>query len=66
EENLFFEDHSDEIIQDDELERLLMFSNVLVTAHQGFFTREAMDAIAEITLNNLKQVEAGESCPNRL
>jgi D-lactate dehydrogenase len=66
EENLFFEDHSDEIIQDDELERLLMFSNVLVTSHQGFFTREAIDAIAQTTLNNLKQVEAGESCPNQL
>lgn len=66
EENLFFEDHSDEIIQDDILERLMTFPNVLVTAHQGFFTREAIDAIAQTTLNNLKQVEAGESCPNQL
>ncbi|TDN58065.1 hypothetical protein C8D83_10942, partial [Halothiobacillus neapolitanus] len=63
---LFFEDHSEEIIQDDVLERLMTFPNVLVTAHQGFFTREAIDAIAETTLNNLKQVEAGEPCPNRL
>jgi D-lactate dehydrogenase len=66
EENLFFEDHSEEIIQDDVLERLMTFPNVLVTAHQGFFTREAIDAIAKITLNNLKQVEAAESCPNQL
>lgn len=66
EENLFFEDHSEEIIQDDVLERLMTFPNVLVTAHQGFFTREAIDAIAETTLNNLKQVEAGEPCPNQL
>lgn len=66
EENLFFEDHSAEIIQDDILERLLTFPNVLVTAHQGFFTREAIDAIAQTTLNNLKQVEAGEPCPNKL
>lgn len=66
EENLFFEDHSEEIIQDDVLERLMTFPNVLVTAHQGFFTREAIDAIAETTLNNLKQVEAAEPCPNQL
>ncbi|ACX94937.1 2-hydroxyacid dehydrogenase [Halothiobacillus neapolitanus] len=66
EENLFFEDHSEEIIQDDVLERLMTFPNVLVTAHQGFFTREAIDAIAKITLNNLKQVEAAEPCPNQL
>ncbi|TDN57336.1 hypothetical protein C8D83_11713, partial [Halothiobacillus neapolitanus] len=63
---LFFEDHSEEIIQDDVLERLMTFPNVLVTAHQGFFTREAIDAIAKITLNNLKQVEAAEPCPNQL
>lgn len=66
EENLFFEDHSNEIIQDDELERLLMFPNVLVTAHQGYFTREALDAIAQTTMNNLRQIEVGEPCPNQL
>lgn len=66
EENLFFEDHSNEIIQDDLLERLLTFPNVLVTSHQGFFTREALTAIAQTTLENLSQIERGEACPNAL
>jgi len=66
EESLFFEDHSNEIIQDDLLERLLTFPNVLITSHQGFFTREALTAIAQTTLTNLSQIERGESCPNLL
>lgn len=66
EESLFFEDHSNEIIQDDQLERLLTFHNVLITSHQGFFTQEALRAIAETTLGNLAQIEAGQSCPNAL
>jgi len=66
EEGLFFEDHSNEIIQDDLLERLLTFPNVLITSHQGYFTREALTAIAETTLNNLSQLERGEVCPNQL
>lgn len=66
EEALFFEDHSNEIIQDDVLERLLTFPNVLITAHQGFFTREALAAIAETTLLNLSQIEQHKACPNAL
>ena len=66
EEGVFFEDHSNEIIQDDLLERLLTFPNVLITSHQGYFTREALAAIAETTLNNLSQVEHGETCANAL
>ncbi len=66
EEALFFEDHSNEIIQDDVLERLLTFPNVLITAHQGFFTREALAAIAETTLLNLSQIERHKACPNAL
>ncbi len=66
EEGLFFEDHSSDIIQDDVLERLLTFPNVLITAHQGFFTREAMTAIAETTLSNLSQIEQNLACPNAL
>lgn len=66
EEGLFFEDHSNEIIQDDLLERLLTFHNVLITSHQGYFTREALAAIAETTLNNLSLIEKGEACPNAL
>ncbi|MFZ5580444.1 MAG: 2-hydroxyacid dehydrogenase [Pseudomonadota bacterium] len=66
EETLFFEDHSNEIIQDDLLERLMTFPNVLITAHQGFFTREALTAIAETTLSNLTMIESGQACPNAL
>lgn len=50
---LFFEDHSDLPLQDDVLARLLMFPNVIVTSHQAFFTREAMNEIARTTLGNV-------------
>jgi D-lactate dehydrogenase len=50
---LFFEDHSNRPLQDDVLARLLMFPNVIVTAHQAFFTREAMSEIAQTTLGNV-------------
>ncbi|MEW6765489.1 MAG: 2-hydroxyacid dehydrogenase [Pseudomonadota bacterium] len=66
EENLFFEDHSEEIIQDDLLTRLMTFPNVLITSHQGFFTCEALTAIAETTLGNLTMLESGQACPNAL
>jgi D-lactate dehydrogenase len=49
---LFFEDHSDEVLTDDVFARLLTFPNVLITAHQAFFTEEALSAIASITLGN--------------
>jgi D-lactate dehydrogenase len=52
EEALFFADHSGEVIQDDVFMRLLTFPNVLVTAHQAFFTEEALDNIAATTLGN--------------
>uniref|UniRef100_UPI0035CBC43C 2-hydroxyacid dehydrogenase n=1 Tax=uncultured Sphingomonas sp. TaxID=158754 RepID=UPI0035CBC43C len=58
EDDLFFEDLSSAVIQDDVFERLLMFSNVLVTGHQGFFTKEALSAIAETTMVNLSTFEA--------
>jgi D-lactate dehydrogenase len=51
---LFFEDHSNLPLQDDVLARLLMFPNVIVTAHQAFFTREAMNEIAHTTLGNVR------------
>jgi D-lactate dehydrogenase len=63
---LFFEDRSAEIIGDDVFARLLTFPNVLITAHQAFLTREALDAIAATTLANLDCLAAGEECPNRL
>lgn len=51
---LFFEDHSGEPIADDVFARLMTFPNVLITAHQGFFTEEALAAIAETTLANAR------------
>jgi D-lactate dehydrogenase len=61
---LFFEDLSNRVLQDDVLARLLTFPNVIVTGHQAFFTRDALEAIARTTLNNISQVERGEACPN--
>jgi D-lactate dehydrogenase len=60
EEQYFFEDRSDRIIQDDVLARLMTFPNVLITAHQGFFTREALTEIAETTLGNATAFESGD------
>jgi len=57
--DLFFEDLSNEIIQDDVFQRLLTFPNVLITGHQGFLTEEALQAIAATTLRNLSDAEAG-------
>ena len=59
EEGIFFEDHSGDVLQDDELSRLLSFPNVLVTAHQAFLTREALGEIARVTVENLRALEAG-------
>lgn len=56
---LFFEDHSDQPLQDDVLARLLTFPNVIVTAHQAFLTREALAAIAATTLDNVAAWRAG-------
>jgi D-lactate dehydrogenase len=60
EEGVFFEDLSGRILQDDELARLLTFPNVLVTAHQGFFTREALSEISRVTVANLTASAAGQ------
>lgn len=62
--DLFFEDLSLKIITDDVFQRLLTFPNVLITGHQAFFTLEALAAIAETTLSNLDDVEAGRVCAN--
>ncbi|NVK33704.1 MAG: 2-hydroxyacid dehydrogenase [Rhodobacteraceae bacterium] len=53
ESELFFEDLSNEIIPDDLFARLLTFPNVIVTGHQGFFTSEALRAIADVTIKNI-------------
>ena len=58
--DLFFEDKSGEIIGDDVFSRLLTFPNVVVTAHQAFFTRNALEAIASQTVRNLVHFERGE------
>jgi D-lactate dehydrogenase len=57
--DLFFHDLSDRVIQDDVFVRLITFPNVLITAHQGFLTREACRAIAETTIGNLSDFEHG-------
>lgn len=60
EEGVFFEDLSDKVLQDDVLARLLTFQNVVVTTHQGFFTREALAAIATTTLGSVTAFERDE------
>jgi D-lactate dehydrogenase len=62
--DLFFEDLSDRIIQDDVFARLLTFPNVVITGHQAFFTRNALRAIAETTLANIRDFEQTGSSPN--
>jgi D-lactate dehydrogenase len=57
EEGVFFHDRSDVVMQDDVLARLISFSNVLITGHMGFFTKEALSEIANITLQNLTEYE---------
>ncbi len=56
EEHLFFRDLSDTVIKDDQIQRLMSFSNVLITAHQAFFTEEAVTQIATTTLKNVHQL----------
>jgi len=64
--DLFFEDRSGEVLDDDVFARLLTFPNVLITAHQAFLTHEALDAIATTTLANIATVLAGRQCENSL
>jgi D-lactate dehydrogenase len=66
EENLFFEDLSDSVIQDDVFSRLLTFPNVFMTAHQAFFTEEALSNIAETTLANATAFATGTRSGNEL
>lgn len=56
---IFFDDLSDQIVDDDVLQRLLTFPNVLVTGHQAFLTEEALRAIAETTLASIAAFEHG-------
>ena len=62
----FFEDFSMQVLTDDVLARLLTFSNVLITSHQGFFTREAIGNIAQTTLDNIGDFLAGKPLKNEI
>lgn len=64
--DLFFEDLSDQVIQDDVFSRLLTFPNVLITGHQAFFTEEALAQIAETTLANISAYERSQDSGNEL
>ncbi len=64
EEGIFFEDLSGQVLQDDDLARLLTFPNVLITSHQAFLTREALDDIARTTLANLQALADGQPFVN--
>jgi D-lactate dehydrogenase len=66
ESDLFFEDLSNRIIQDDVFERLMTFPNVIVTGHQAFFTKEALQNIAETTLSNITDLEQRQPCVNQV
>lgn len=62
--DLFFEDLSDRVLQDDVFARLLTFPNVIVTGHQAFFTANALQNIADTTLQNIREFEDSGQCKN--
>jgi D-lactate dehydrogenase len=66
EKGLFFEDHSGEVLQDDVIARLMTFQNVLITSHQAFLTDTALENIADVTISNLNDFEAGRKCVNEI
>jgi D-lactate dehydrogenase len=66
ENDLFFEDHSEDILQDDVIARLMTFPHVLITSHQAFLTEEALENIAKTTAENLDCFAANEKCENEL
>lgn len=63
---LFFEDFSDEIVKDDVLTNLISMPNVIITSHQAFLTKEALDSIAQTTLNNLSEFFESGHCENEI
>lgn len=66
ESDLFFEDNSGHILDDDTLARLISMPNVIVTSHQAFLTEEALQNIAETTVHNLADLAEKGQCPNEL
>ena len=63
---IFFKDNSDEGMKDEQLKKLLSFSNVLLTPHQAYVTTEALENIAKITIQNLNDFEEGNPCKNEI
>ncbi len=66
ESGVFYEDRSGHILSDDTLSRLISMPNVIVTSHQAFLTREALENIASTTVDNLLKLDKGEECANRV
>ncbi len=66
EESLFFYDHSENIIEDELIMRLISFPNVLITSHQAFFTREALEQITATSYQNIIDFEEGRSLKNEV
>ena len=66
ESKLFFQDHSEDILQDDVISRLLSFKNVLITSHQAFLTDTALNNIAETTIYNLDCWQKNNASPNEI
>lgn len=64
--DLFFEDNSGHIMEDDLLARLISMPNVIVTSHQAFLTEEALDSIASTTVDNIIVFSKTGQCPNEL
>jgi len=64
--DVFFQDLSNEIIQDDVLARLLTFPNVIITGHQAFFTHQALQSIADTTRENISEFNDGRPCENEV
>lgn len=66
ESDLFFEDNSGHILEDDTLARLISMPNVIVSSHQAFLTEEALESIAKITINNLVELKTTGKCQNEI
>lgn len=64
--NLFFKDHSEDILQDDTIARLLTFRNVLITGHQAFLTHEALENISSVTFDNINAWQNSKPTNNEL
>lgn len=64
EEEIFFTDCSDSVLKDDDIARLLVFNNVVITGHQAFFTKEAINTIAQTTLGNIVCMVENKECKN--